>query len=64
MNEEDIYIGVKRHVLCLNRTTRKEKWKTHLNSDHLTTLKVTGELIVAHTKGELFGLDRRTNRQL
>lgn len=64
MNDPDIYIGVKGSVVCLDHTTGKEQWKTHLKSSQLTTLKVSGDLIIAHTKGELYGLDRKTGRQL
>ena len=55
MNEH-LYIGVKGHVVCLNKRTGKEIWKTHLKSSGLTNLVIQDDLIVAHTKGELFAL--------
>ena len=51
-----LYIGVKGHVVCLDKRTGKELWKTHLKSSGLTNLVIHDDLIVAHTKGELYAL--------
>ena len=51
-----LYIGVKGHVVCLDKRTGKEIWKTHLKSSGLTNLVVQDDLVIAHTKGELYAL--------
>lgn len=55
---QDFYIGVKGCVVRIERSTGKIIWKTQLKGGHLTTLVVDDDLIVAHTKGELFGVSR------
>lgn len=54
--KDHLYIGVKGHVVCLDRRTGTEIWKTHLKSSGLTNLVIQDDLIIAHTKGELFAL--------
>ncbi len=55
MNDH-IYLGVKGHVVCLDKRTGKKIWETHLASRGLTNLVIHDDLIVAHTKGKLFAL--------
>jgi outer membrane protein assembly factor BamB len=58
------YLGIKGHVICIDTTTGQERWRSHLKSGHLTTLSVMEETIIAHTKGELYGLRRSTGEIL
>lgn len=53
---EDFYFGVKGRVVCIDPTTGKEKWRTHLKGSAITNLVVHDTLVIAHTRGELFGL--------
>ncbi|MEN8694097.1 MAG: PQQ-binding-like beta-propeller repeat protein [Akkermansiaceae bacterium] len=60
---ENFYFGVKGRVVCIDPTTGTEKWQTHLKGSAITNLVVHELLIIAHTKGELFGL-RRDNGKI
>ena len=54
--DEDFYFGVKGRVVCIDPTSGTEKWRTHLKGSSITNLVVHDTLIIAHTRGELFGL--------
>lgn len=56
--DNHLYIGVKGHVVCLDKRTGSIIWKTHLKSSGLTNLVIQDPLIIAHTKGELYALNR------
>ncbi|MGJ8697321.1 MAG: PQQ-binding-like beta-propeller repeat protein [Verrucomicrobiaceae bacterium] len=61
--DNEFYFGVKGHVVCIDPATGIEKWKTHLKSSYITNLVIHDILIIAHTKGELFGL-RKDNGKI
>ncbi len=54
--KDRIYLGVHRHVLCLDKRTGQELWRTELKRSHLVTVMVAGDVILAHAGGSLFGL--------
>ena len=58
--KNETYLGIKGHVICIDPVTGQERWRRPLKGGHLTTLNVMEETIIAHTKGELFGLRRST----
>ena len=58
MNDR-LYIGIKGHVLCMDKGSGREIWRTHLKSSTLTNITLDGDLIFAHAGGHLFCL--RTN---
>ena len=62
--KNETYLGIKGHVICIDPVTGQERWRRHLKSGLLTTLNVMEETIIAHTKGELFGLRRSTGEIL
>ena len=62
--KNDTYLGIKGHVVCIDSITGHEVWRRHLKSGYLTTLSVGEDKIIAHTKGELFGLRRATGEIL
>ena len=62
--KKETYLGIKGHVICIDSVNGKEIWRRHLKSGYLTTLNVGEETIIAHTKGELFGLRRSTGEIL
>jgi outer membrane protein assembly factor BamB len=51
-----MYIGIKGHVVCLDKTTGKELWSTKLKGMQLTNLIHQGNTIFAYTSGHLFCL--------
>lgn len=60
--DDIIYIGMKGSVLAIEKMTGMELWRTHLKSSHFVVVVLDGELIIAHTKGELFGIDARSGK--
>lgn len=54
--QDRFYVGVKRYVLCLDRQTGREIWRTELKSSVLVNLVVSGDMIFAHAGGVMFGL--------
>jgi hypothetical protein len=54
--QDRIYLGVNRHVLCLDKRTGREVWRTELKRSHLITVMVAGDMLLAHAGGSLFGL--------
>ena len=62
--DDTIYIGMKGAVMALERNTGKERWRTHLKSSHFVVVVLDGDLLIAHTKGELFGVDAKTGEIL
>ncbi|MDB4288266.1 PQQ-like beta-propeller repeat protein [Akkermansiaceae bacterium] len=62
--KNDTYLGIKGHVVCIDTVTGQEVWRRHLKSGYLTTLSVGEERIIAHPKGDLFGLRRATGEIL
>ena len=54
--EDRFYVGVKRYVLCLERRTGREIWRTELKNSVLVNLVVSWDMIFAHAGGEMFGL--------
>jgi outer membrane protein assembly factor BamB len=65
MSPDILYVGVKAHVVAVDKTTGKTLWQTKLkggmaSGDHFVSLLVQGDRLFAHTCGELFCLDRAT----
>lgn len=54
--QDRFYVGVKRFVLCLDRQTGREIWRTELKNSVLVNLVVDRDMIFAHAGGEMFGL--------
>ncbi len=54
--QDRFYVGVKRFVLCLDRRTGREIWRTELKNSVLVNLVVDGDMVFAHAGGEMFGL--------
>jgi outer membrane protein assembly factor BamB len=61
MNDH-VYLGIKKYVVCLDKRTGEEIWRTKVKTSQLITLIVDGPLIIAHAGGELFGIARRDRR--
>jgi outer membrane protein assembly factor BamB len=54
--QDRIYLGIHRRVLCLDKRTGRETWRTELKRTHLVTFMVVGDMILAHAGGSLYGL--------
>ena len=65
-----LFVGVKGHVVAVDKNTGQLIWKTQLKSgflsfgDGFVTVLVEGKRIFAHSYGELFCLDALTGKQL
>ena len=57
---ERLYIGIKGHVVCLDKATGAKLWDTKLKSTDLTNVYLDGEFIYAYASGHLFCLDAKT----
>ncbi len=51
-----LYIGIKGHIVCLDKNTGKEIWSTKLKGMQLTNLIHEGNFIFAYTGGHLYCL--------
>jgi outer membrane protein assembly factor BamB len=59
-----IYIGMKGHVLAIDRSTGAEAWRAKLKGGGFVTLHREDRMIFAGTQGELFCLDADSGRVL
>ena len=55
MNDR-LFIGIKGYVMCIDKGSGHEIWKTHLKSAALTNLTLDSDRIFAHAGGHLFCL--------
>lgn len=65
MTSDILYVGVKAHVVAVDKTTGVTLWQTKLkggmvSGDRFVSLLVQDGRVFAHTYGELFCLDRET----
>ena len=55
---EKLFIGIKGHIICLNKDTGKSIWTTRLKSTStVTNVHFEGKYLFAYTKGHLYSLD-------
>lgn len=69
MSSNTIFVGVKAHVVAVDKTTGATLWATKLkggltSGERFVTLMVDGDHVYAHTYGELFCLDADTGAVL
>jgi outer membrane protein assembly factor BamB len=64
MQNDLFYLGLKGSVTALNRLTGKKIWKTHLKGSGFVMVVLDREMVIAHTKGEVFGLRAEDGRVL
>ncbi len=62
MNKNIVYLGVKAHVVAIDRESGRTLWSTKLKSgitsgDRFVTIIADSRQVFAHTCGELFCLD-------
>jgi len=61
---EPLYIGIKGHVVAVDRTTGSELWRTHLAGSSYATVYSDAGGLYAGAQGKLYSLDRTTGRVL
>ena len=59
---QPVYIGIKGTVLCLDRASGEELWRTELKGSDFVNVLLDGGDLFASTKGEMFCLDPATGR--
>lgn len=55
--DQNLYIGIKGRVLCLDRATGRTRWEAHLASRYFVNVHKEGANVFAATHGEVFCLD-------
>jgi len=53
-----IYLGTGSYVVCLDKRSGKELWRTKLKKTGLLTIAVVDDLVVAHARGSVYGLSK------
>ena len=59
-----MFVGIKGHVLALDRATGTERWRTKLKGGDFVTLITDGQRLYAGAQGEVFCLDATTGSVL
>lgn len=60
MASSPVFIGIHGNVFCLDRGTGRQIWGIGLKNMGFVTLLVDGDLLIAATSGEVWGLDKAT----
>lgn len=53
----NLFLGIKGHVLCLNKETGKELWRTKMISANITNILYEGDFVFAYASGHFFCLN-------
>jgi len=61
---EPLYIGIKGHVVAIDRATGGEIWRRHLAGASYVTIRSDAGGLYAGTRGALYCLDRTTGSVL
>ena len=59
-----VYVGVKGSVVAYDKSTGEELWRTHLKGANFVSICVDDDVIIAHTGGHLFGLNKIDGNQI
>jgi outer membrane protein assembly factor BamB len=55
-----VFLGINGNAICVDRTTGDILWATDLKGTDFVNLVLDGDLLIATTKGEVWGLDPAT----
>lgn len=55
--KDRIYIGIKGKVVCLDKQSGNEIWRTDLRRTSLVSVAIDGDTVIAYANGHLFALD-------
>ena len=53
---DNLILGMKGHVICVNKNTGKERWRTKLRSADLTNIYCEADKVYAYANGHLYCL--------
>ncbi len=56
-DQKNLFIGIKGHVVCIQKSDGNERWRTKLRSSDITSVMVTDDAIIATTGGYLYALN-------
>ena len=59
-----VYVGIRGHVMALDRSTGTEIWRTKLKGLEFVDLVIDDDGLLASTRGEVFLLDSSTGQVL
>jgi outer membrane protein assembly factor BamB len=62
--KDRIYLGIKGQVLCLEKDTGREIWRTPVRRGVLVNVVVDGDFVLVYSNGHLFSLDSESGRIL
>ena len=54
---EKLFLGISNHVVCLNKKTGDQIWKTKLKSSSITNVYYENGCVFAYSGGHLFSLN-------
>ena len=61
---KEVYIGIKGSVVAYDKYTGKELWRTNLKGSNFVSICVDNDVIIAHTRGLLFGLNKSNGEKI
>jgi outer membrane protein assembly factor BamB len=61
---DSIYLGIKGHVVAIDRQTGTRLWETKLKGSDFVNIVFDQGVLIAHTKGELWSLDPESGREI
>ena len=59
-----LYLGINGHVVCIDKSTGEERWKTKLKSSQLTNVCYEEGFVYAYSSGHLFCVNAQTGEQV
>ena len=63
-NKNLVYLGMKAYVVCINVLTGQEVWRSKIKRSQLISVIVEERVVIAYSRGHLFGLDRTSGELL
>ena len=55
--QDNLFLGIKGHVVCLQRNSGQELWRTKLRTTQITTVAVQNDEVYATARGHLYSLE-------
>lgn len=63
-DSHNIYLGISGHVVCIDRETGRENWRTKLKNSQLTNIMIDNNTILAYAGGHLYAVNIETGKIL
>lgn len=64
MKDNTFYLGAKGSVVAINRADGIELWRTPLKGSGFVMVVLDGDVLLAHTRGEIYGVQPETGQIL